>query len=112
MAFVVARRTKEIGIRMALAAKPSSVIWIIMKEVLLLLGIGLFVGVLASLTFGRFVSGQLYGVQAKDPWVAALTGIIPGRRASRIDSLISLKLSGEIAAVGLTVDFNRFILRR
>ena len=102
MAFVVARRTKEIEVRMALGAKPSSVIWIIMKEVLLLLGIGLFVGVLAALTFGRFVSAQLYGVQAQDPWVAALAivllsgiaalaGIIPGCRASRIDPLTALR---------------------
>jgi ABC-type antimicrobial peptide transport system permease subunit len=102
MAYVVARRTKEIGVRMALGAKPSSVIWIIMKEVLLLLGVGLAVGVPAALTLSRFVSAQLYGVQAQDPWVAALAivllsgiaalaGIIPGRRASRIDPLTALR---------------------
>jgi predicted permease len=101
MAFVVTRRTKEIGLRMALGAKPGSVIWIVMKEVLLLLGIGLLVGVPAAIVLGRFVSTQLYGVQAQDSsvgglaivllaGVAALAGLIPARRASRIDPLIAL----------------------
>ena len=102
MAFVVARRTKEIGVRMALGARPGSVVWLVMKEVLLLVGIGLAVGVPAAIALGRFVSTQLYGVKAQDPWVAgiaivllagvaALAGLIPARRASRIDPLIALR---------------------
>ena len=102
MAFVVTRRTKEIGLRMALGANPGSVIWIVMKEVLLLLAIGLVVGIPAAIALGRFVSTQLYGVQAQDPrvaglaivllaGVAALAGMIPARRASRIDPLIALR---------------------
>jgi predicted permease len=102
MAFVVARRTKEIGVRMALGAKAGSVIWIVMKEVLLLLGIGLAAGVPAAIFLGRFVSAQLYGVKAQDPWVtglsiilllfvASLAGLIPARRASRIDPLLALR---------------------
>ena len=102
MAFVVANRTKEIGLRMALGARPRSVLWIVMKEVLLLLGIGLLVGVPTAIALGRFVSTQLYGVQAQDPWVAAIggvllsgvavfAGLIPARRASRIDPLIALR---------------------
>ena len=79
MAFVVARRTKEIGVRMALGAKPGSVVWIVMKEVLLLLGIGLAVGVPAAIALGRFVGTQLYGVEAQDPWVAG-NRYCPARR--------------------------------
>ena len=71
MAFVVARRTKEMGVRMALGAKASSVIWLVMQEVLLLLGLGLIVGVPAALGLGRFVSAQLYGIKGTDPWIAA-----------------------------------------
>ena len=87
---------------MALGAKPGSVLWLVMKEVLLLLGIGLAVGVPAAIALGRFVSAQLYGVKAQDPWVAGLAivllagvavlaGFIPARRASRIDPLIALR---------------------
>src|SRR5262249_7763507 len=67
MAFIVARRTKELGIRLALGARRSSVTWLVMKEVLLLLAIGLVVGVPAALGLGRYVSSQLYGIQANDP---------------------------------------------
>ena len=102
MAFVVARRTKEIGVRMALGAKAGTVIWLVMKEVLLLLSIGLAVGVPAAILLGRFISAQLYGVKAQDPWVAGLSvilllsvaslaGFIPARRASRIDPLLALR---------------------
>lgn len=102
MAFVVARRTKEIGVRLALGAKQGSVVWLVMKEVLLLLGIGLAVGIPAALTLGRFISTQLYGVKENDPWVAglalillsliaAMAGWIPARRASRVDPLSALR---------------------
>jgi predicted permease len=102
MAFVVARRTKEIGVRMALGALRGSVVWLVMREVLLLLGVGLAVGIPAALGLGRFISAQLYGVEANDPWVvgvafivlsliAAMAGFIPARRASRIDPLLALR---------------------
>lgn len=102
MAFVVARRTKEIGIRMALGAEAGSVVWLVMKEVVLLLAIGLAVGVPAALGLGRYVSTQLYGVKAYDPGVggiaivvlvsvAALAGLVPAHRASRIDPLLALR---------------------
>ena len=70
MAFVVARRTKEIGLRMALGAHAGSVVWIVMKEVLLLLGIGLAVGVPSALALSRFVAAQLYGIKATDTGIA------------------------------------------
>jgi predicted permease len=102
MAFVVARRTKELGVRMALGAQPGSVIWLVMKEVLLLLAIGLAIGVPTALALGKYVAAQLYGIQARDPWIAAasmaglifvatLAGFIPARRASRIDPIMALR---------------------
>lgn len=102
MAFVVTRRTKELGVRLALGAQRSSVIWLVMKEVLLLLVIGLAVGVPSAMGLGRYVSSQLYGVQSGDPWIAGTTvivlaavsaaaGMIPAHRASRIDPILALR---------------------
>jgi ABC-type antimicrobial peptide transport system permease subunit len=102
MAFVVARRRKELGIRLALGAEPGGVIWLVMKEVLLLLAIGLAVGIPSALGLGRFVSAQLYGIEAGDPWIAAVmmilltavsvaAGLIPAHRASRIDPILALR---------------------
>jgi predicted permease len=102
MAFVVARRSKELGIRLALGAQPVGVIWMVMREVLVLLAIGLAVGVPAAIGLGRYVSSQLYGIQPNDPWIAgstialltgvsALAGLIPARRASRIDPIMALR---------------------
>jgi predicted permease len=102
MAFVVARRTKEIGVRLALGAMRGSVLWLVMREVLLLVGLGLAAGIPAALALGRFISAQLYGVKESDPWVAgiamillsliaAMAGLVPARRASRIDPLLALR---------------------
>jgi predicted permease len=102
MAFVVARRYKELGIRLALGAEPATVVWMVMREVLVLLAIGLAVGVPAAVALGRLVSTQLYGIRAHDPWVGVATvallavvsaaaGMIPARRASRIDPLLALR---------------------
>ncbi|HVX65735.1 MAG TPA: ABC transporter permease [Bryobacteraceae bacterium] len=102
MAFVVARRTKELGLRMALGARRGSVIWLVMKEVLVLLSIGLAVGLPAAVALGRLVAAQLYGIKGNDPWVATVSlivlavvagaaGLIPAHRASRIDPLVALR---------------------
>ena len=102
MAFVVARRTKELGVRMALGAQPGSVIWLVMKDVLLLLVLGLAIGIPAAIALGRFVSTQLYGIKVNDPGiagasigvlivVASLAGFIPAQRASRIDPIMALR---------------------
>jgi predicted permease len=102
MAFVVARRTREMGLRMALGAHSRTVVWLVMKEVLILLGIGLAVGVPSALALSRFAASQLYGIQATDPRiaaasvvllavVAAFAGFIPARRASRIDPILALR---------------------
>jgi len=102
MAFVVARRRKELGIRLALGAQPGLVIWLVMREVLLLLVIGLAVGIPAAILLGRYVSSVLYGIQPNDPWMAGSTivllslvsaaaGVIPAHRASRIDPILALR---------------------
>ncbi len=102
MAFVVVRRRKELGIRLALGAQPSTVTGLVMREVLVLLAIGLAAGVPIALGLGRYVSSQLYGVQAHDPAIAIATvallsfvsvaaGFIPARRASLIDPLLALR---------------------
>jgi predicted permease len=102
MAFTVARRTKEMGVRMALGAQPASVIWLVMKEVLLLLSIGLAIGIPAAYGLARYVSAQLYGIKPGDPWIGGVTlivlmvvasaaGLIPARRASRIDPILALR---------------------
>jgi putative ABC transport system permease protein len=102
MAFVVTRRTKEMGVRLALGAPRRNVIWLVMREVLILVATGLAVGVPSAIGLGRFVSAQLYGIQGTDlriaaamvfllSAVAAAAGMIPAHRASRIDPMTALR---------------------
>jgi predicted permease len=102
MAFMVARRTREIGVRMALGAVPGDVIWLVMREVLVLVGSGLALGLVASWGVNRFVSSQLYGISGSDPVtmagaclllasVAALAGYIPARRATKVNPVLALR---------------------
>jgi putative ABC transport system permease protein len=102
MAFLVGRRSREIGIRMALGAGSGSVVWLIMGEVLVLVGIGACLGIAGSLALSRFVQAQLYGVTPNDPraiaaatavlaLVACAAGFLPARRASRLDPLRVLR---------------------
>jgi predicted permease len=106
MAFVVTRRNKELGIRLALGATRGGVLWLVMREVLTLLAIGLAVGLPAALTAGwavdKWLDIQLYQVQPWDPFVAtvtmlllgaaaALAGLIPAQRASRINPIQTLR---------------------
>jgi predicted permease len=102
MAFVVARRTKEIGLRMALGAPQGTVVWMVMRETAILVGIGLALGVPADWLLSRYLATQLYGVKATDLWtaaaalgilalVAAGAGFLPARRASGIDPIQALR---------------------
>ncbi|MCW5964298.1 MAG: ABC transporter permease [Bryobacterales bacterium] len=102
MAYSVGRRTREIGIRMALGAISSSVIGMVMREVLLLIGIGIAVGAVASIGLTRFIEAQLYGLSGTDPMtlglavaalglVAGLAGYIPALRASRVNPIRALR---------------------
>jgi predicted permease len=102
MAFVVARRTKEIGLRMALGAEQGQVIWMVLRETLILVGVGLAIGIPATLLLSKYVSTQLFGVQPTDlaaaaaalvilSVVAAGAGFLPARRASEIDPIQALR---------------------
>jgi predicted permease len=102
MAYTVARRTREIGIRMALGAAEGNVVWMVMKEVLILVSIGVGVGVPAALGLTRLVRSQLFGIAPNDPatlvlsalglaLVACAAGYIPALRASRIDPILALR---------------------
>jgi ABC-type antimicrobial peptide transport system permease subunit len=96
MSYMVMRRAREIGIRMALGALRGHVVWMVMREVLLLAGAGIAIGLPAALLLSKLVENQLYGIEAQDPAsiaaavtllaaVAALAGYIPARRAACYD---------------------------
>jgi predicted permease len=102
MAFTVARRTREIGVRMALGAVQGDVIWLVMREVVILVGSGMLLGLAGAWALSRYVSSQLYGVGGTDPvtivaavailgGVALLAGYIPARRATRVNPVLALR---------------------
>ncbi len=102
MSYGVARRTSEIGIRMALGAQRPTVVWMVLREVLTLAGIGLAISLPAALAASKLVESFLYGMKRNDPLtiVAAvltiavatiLAGYVPARNASRIDPLVALR---------------------
>ena len=102
MAFMVARRTREIGIRMALGATGGSVVWLVMREVLFLSGTGLAIGLASAFGLTRLVEAQLFGVKPTDfitliaaalgiATVAMLAGYLPARRATAIDPMQALR---------------------
>lgn len=102
MSYTVRRRTSEIGIRMALGARPGRVLRMVMGEVVLLTGIGLAVGVPAALAGGRWVASLLYQLKPADPAVlaaaiaalfvaAVAAGFFPALRASRVDPMTALR---------------------
>jgi ABC-type antimicrobial peptide transport system permease subunit len=102
MAYTVAQRTREVGIRMALGAAQGNVIWMIMREVLLLIAIGVAAGVPASLALTKLVQSQLFGLTPHDPATLALAtvalasvacaaGFLPAWRASRLDPMKALR---------------------
>lgn len=102
MAYAVVRRTKEIGIRMALGAQPASVRWMVLRDTLKLAIVGVVIGIPTALAATRFISGLLYGLTPTDPisvsmaviimvGSAILAGFLPARAASRVDPLVALK---------------------
>ncbi len=102
MAYAVARRTNEIGLRMALGAGRGAVIWMVLREVCMLATVGLAIGVPTALGTSRFVESFLFGMKPNDPRALALAaavltiaalaaGYVPARRASRVDPMIALR---------------------
>jgi predicted permease len=102
MAYNVTRRTREIGIRVALGAPLATVRNLVLREVLWMTAIGIAIGLPAAYALGRFAETMLYGVKASDPLVAStavaavllvalLAGWLPARRATRIDPLVALR---------------------
>ena len=101
-AYAVTRRTNEIGIRMALGAESSRVLWMVMRESLTLAALGVAIGIPAALAAARLVSRVLYGLKASDPItlttsalvmiaVAALASYLPARRAAKVDPMVALR---------------------
>ena len=102
MSYNIARRRNEIGIRMALGAEQSRVLRMVLREVAILIGMGLAIGLSAAIGTTRFVESFLYGMKANDPWTlflsagvlalaAALAGFLPARRASKLDPMNALR---------------------
>ena len=102
VAYSAERRTREIGIRIALGAIHGDVIWLVMREVVLLVAVGTAVGLAASFALTRYVQSQLFGVGQNDPLtialatitlaaVGSLAGYIPALRASRTDPMQALR---------------------
>jgi predicted permease len=102
MANGVVRRTKEIGIRMALGAERRRIVWMVMRETILLVLAGIAIGVPVALGAARLISNQLFGLNPADPFslivaasvligVACLAGFLPARKASKVNPLIALR---------------------
>jgi predicted permease len=102
MSYVVSQRTHEIGIRMALGAPRSSVRTMVMREIALLVAVGVAIGIPITIASGRMVSHMLFGLKGADGAslvtaivvllaVGLLAGYLPARRASRVDPMIALR---------------------
>jgi ABC-type antimicrobial peptide transport system permease subunit len=102
MAFIVGQRTREIGIRIALGARPTSVVGLVLKQALVLAAFGVVIGGAAALVLSQFMTRMLFEVRPKDPLTygiigmllgltAALAAWFPARKASAVDPLIALR---------------------
>jgi putative ABC transport system permease protein len=103
MAYSVTQRTQEIGIRMALGAARGEIVRMVFKQGMVLAGIGLVIGLLASAILARLISGLLFEISATDPVVFGAVSLIlaavafaacylPARRATRVDPLVALRI--------------------
>jgi DNA-binding PadR family transcriptional regulator len=102
MAYAVARRTGEIGIRMALGAQRHQVLMMILRETALLAAAGIVIGIVAAAGLTRYIGSMLYGLKSSDPLtlcsavmlllaVALIAGWWPARRVSRLDPMVALR---------------------
>ena len=102
LAYLVSQRTKEIGLRLAIGASPSAVIWLLVREGVALTGAGLVVGLAGALAAGKWIRTLLFGVTPADPatfagvscvlaTAAVLAIYVPARRAADADPTIALR---------------------
>jgi putative ABC transport system permease protein len=102
MAYTVSRRTREIGLRMALGAVSADVVRLIMREVIMLVGVGVTLGLVAAWGLSRLIGSQLHGVSPNDPAtmvavacgltsIALVAGYIPAFRAARVNPVTALR---------------------
>jgi ABC-type antimicrobial peptide transport system permease subunit len=102
MSHAVAQRTREIGIRMALGAERRSVFALVLRDVAILAGLGVFLGLPSGYGLGRLVESQLFGLTARDPLTfsagtvtlllaALVAGYVPAARATRVDPVVALR---------------------
>jgi len=100
-AYSVARRTREIGVRVALGARPRAVVVMVVGQGATMALVGVAIGLAAALPLARLLAGALYGVRATDPVTFALVAVavisatllacyVPARRAARIDPMVAL----------------------
>ena len=102
MSQAVTKRTREIGIRMALGAQVKKVLWMILRDALVMVFVGAAIGLSAALVLTRYTESLLYGVKAIDPATLLLTGLLllalttlagllPARRATRVEPMRALR---------------------
>jgi predicted permease len=102
MAYMVAQRTREIGIRMALGATQKNVAWLVLREIVRISAAGLGIGLVAAFGLGKLIESQLFGVKASNPLVfltsamllstvALLAGWLPARKAASVDPMVALR---------------------
>lgn len=102
VAYIVARRTNEVGIRMALGAQRAGIVWMILRDILMVAGIGVAISVPAVLATSKFVEVFLFAMNANDPIAlhvavvtlvsaAVVAGCMPARKAFRIDPMMALR---------------------
>ena len=102
MSYAVTRRTREIGIRVAVGAQGQNILWLVLRETLTLALLGIVIGIPAALAASRLIANMLFGLSPSDlPTIAAVSllllvvalfaGYFPARRASAVDPIVALR---------------------